>query len=57
MSTGGNFILTESVKYSLCSDIIMTFLVKNHNNAVYADNVQHTRFKLQRIFILGQIYF
>jgi len=26
MSTDSNLILTESVKYSLCSDIIMTFL-------------------------------
>ena len=31
MSTGGNLILTESVKYSLWSDVIMTFR-KNHNS-------------------------
>ena len=29
MSTDSNLILTESVKYSLCSDVIMTFLQKN----------------------------
>jgi len=29
MSTDGNFILTEPVKYSLCSDV---FVKKNHNN-------------------------
>ena len=28
MSTDSNLILTESVKYSLCSDVIMTFFVK-----------------------------
>ena len=32
MSTDSNLILTESVKYSLCSDVIMTFFRKNHNN-------------------------
>ena len=31
MSTDGNLILTESVKYSLCSDVIMAFFVKMHN--------------------------
>jgi len=28
MSTDGNLILTESVKYFLCSEVIMTFFVK-----------------------------
>jgi len=28
MSTDSNLVLTESVKYSLCSDVIMTFFVK-----------------------------
>jgi len=27
MSTDSDLILTESVKYSLCSDVIMTFFV------------------------------
>jgi len=31
MPTDGNLILTESVKYSLCSDVIVMFC-KNHNN-------------------------
>jgi len=32
MSTDDNLILTESVKFSLYSDVIMTFLLKNHNS-------------------------
>jgi len=28
MSTDSNLILTESVKYSLCSDVFITFFVK-----------------------------
>jgi len=35
MSTDSNLILTESVKYSLCSDVIITFLLTNYNNAVF----------------------
>jgi len=35
MSTDSGLILTESVKYSLCGDVIMTFFVKSHNNAVF----------------------
>ena len=31
MSTDCNLSLTESVKYSLCSDVIVKFC-KNHNN-------------------------
>jgi len=32
MSTDDNLILAESVKFSLYSDVIMTFLLKNHNS-------------------------
>jgi len=39
MSTDGNLILTETVKYSLCSDVIMTFCKKNHNNEREMDKI------------------
>ena len=39
MSTGGNLILRESVKHSLCSYVIMTFFCKkNHNSDVFEED-------------------
>jgi len=60
MSTDNQLILRESDKYSLCSNVIMSYnkqsIAAVHIATVHADNVQRT-FLIAKIFILGQIYF